>query len=475
MKTKMNVMALALAALMPVMAMQAQEVPDGLQVVKRSTYDYSAFVTDGAKMGVIDSAGGWIIPLRYDFIQEDILGYKVYENRKEGRCDAWGHEYIPPIYDAITALMCEDSWYYRVYKMIDEPVDYYENEADLYLSSLLDSAGNTIVPFKYNDIYWLQQEDDSNIKSLLGVYDKTVGKLGVMNFDGEIVVPIEYDDFVYGYYYGSIIAKKDGKIGLLDSVGRVLLPFEFDDVVYNCVDDLFALNKKTGKGGRGKGQWAFYDFEGNALSEHIFSVVNIWYYSYLVKIGKEYRLIGDYSDGLAPYTVIPESKVISTADESGVENWACYIDNEWYDETAPLWGYMDERGKVVINPKFRDAYFFSEGVAKVIIPDNEKGGCGYIDKNGTFVIPPIYDDGFPCYDGGIIVWMNQTDEQPRHYMLLDKQGKLLRDLPEEFVMTNESPMTLEAYEGDDVVIYDMQGNELKRTRFDFTDDGDRDQ
>ena len=474
-KTKMNVLALLLAALMPVMAMQAQKVPDGLQVVKKSAYDYTAIVTDGAKMGVIDSAGGWIIPLRYDFIQEEAMGYAVYENRKEGRCDAQGHEIIPPVYVSIRDMVCDGNWYYLVCKMNEEPVYDYKEEYDLYLSSLLDSVGNTIVPFRYNLINGMRQEDDSRNKPLLEVRDKPNGKFGVMNFDGEIVVPIEYDEFVYGYYYGSIIAKKDGKIGLIDPEGRELLPFEYDDVVYNCVDEKFALNKKTGKGWRGKDQWAFYDFEGNALSEHIFSVVNIWYYDYMVKIGKEYRIIGDYSDELAPFTVIPESKVISTADESGVENWACYIDNEWYDKADLLWGYMDERGKVVINPVFREAGFFSEGVAKVIQPDSEKGGCGYIDTKGRFVIPPIYDDGFPCYDGGIIVWFNQTDEQPDHFMLLDKQGKLLRELPNEFFLTGDTPMTIEAYEGDEVVYYDMQGNELKRTRLDSPDDGDMDQ
>ena len=474
-KTIMNALAFALAALMPVMAIQAQVVPDGLQVVDNSFYGYNTVVTDGAKMGVIDSAGGWIIPMRYDFIKEEGRGFTIYENLQEGRCDAQGHEIIPPVYVRVIDMECDGNWYYLVYRMNDEPIYDYVNEYDLYLSSLLDSVGNTIVPFKYNLIDWMHQEDDSSYKPLLEVRDKPNGKFGVMNFDGDIVVPIEYDEFVYGYYYGSIIAKKDGKIGLLDNEGQVLLPFEFDDVVYNEIDMLFALNKKTGKSGSGKDQWAFYDIAGNALSEHVFEMVNLWDFQYIVKTEKEYRLIGDYSDGLVPFTVIPESKVIDTSDESGVENWACYIDDVWYWGTDHLWGYMDERGKVVINPKFREADSFSEGVAKVIQPDNEKGACGYIDRNGTFVIPPIYDDGFPCYDGGIIVWFNPTDEQPEHNMLLDKQGKLLRDLPEEFFLTGDTTMTIEVYEGDEVVYYDMQGNELKRNKLDSPDDGDMDQ
>lgn len=52
-----------------------------------------------------------------------------------------------------------------------------------------------------------------------------------------------------------------------------------------------------------------------------------------------------------------------------------------------LYGYIDVTGKVIIEPRFKSAGEFSEGLA----PVRENGYYGYIDGTGKYVISPEYD------------------------------------------------------------------------------------
>jgi hypothetical protein len=55
-------------------------------------------------------------------------------------------------------------------------------------------------------------------------------------------------------------------------------------------------------------------------------------------------------------------------------------------------GFIDVTGRVVIAPHFFAAYDFSEGVAAASVKFDT---CGYIDKQGNFVIEPAFE--FPSY------------------------------------------------------------------------------
>ncbi|MFN8490003.1 MAG: WG repeat-containing protein [Caldilineaceae bacterium] len=60
-----------------------------------------------------------------------------------------------------------------------------------------------------------------------------------------------------------------------------------------------------------------------------------------------------------------------------------------------LYGYIDQLGKLVIEPKFARAEAFSEGVAPVQSGDQ----YGYIDRAGAFVIKPQYTGAEPFHQG----------------------------------------------------------------------------
>lgn len=57
------------------------------------------------------------------------------------------------------------------------------------------------------------------------------------------------------------------------------------------------------------------------------------------------------------------------------------------------WGYADEAGKVVIEPRFASASFDEDGLAIVQIRNKEGFGlsAGMIDRTGRIVVEPRFD------------------------------------------------------------------------------------
>jgi len=79
-----------------------------------------------------------------------------------------------------------------------------------------------------------------------------------------------------------------------------------------------------------------------------------------------------------------------------------------------LAGYIDKKGKIVINPSYQTARKFSEGLALV----QSTAGWGYIDRKGTMVIPPRLDVG-EAYDFAEGLALVKSNDK---YGFLDKHG-----------------------------------------------------
>lgn len=76
------------------------------------------------------------------------------------------------------------------------------------------------------------------------------------------------------------------------------------------------------------------------------------------------------------------------------------------------WGYINPKGEVVIEKKFKYAMPFSEGLAKAM---DEKGKYGFIDETGAWVIPPRHKLA-TLFQGGACA----ADEK-----FLDRTGKVI--------------------------------------------------
>jgi hypothetical protein len=63
---------------------------------------------------------------------------------------------------------------------------------------------------------------------------------------------------------------------------------------------------------------------------------------------------------------------------------------------AGRWGYINKAGNTVIEPKYTEAYSFSEGLAVASNGSLE----GYIDHSGRFELTPQYQFALP-FDRGL--------------------------------------------------------------------------
>ena len=82
------------------------------------------------------------------------------------------------------------------------------------------------------------------------------------------------------------------------------------------------------------------------------------------------------------------------------------------------YGYIDEAGKEIVEPKYDDAWNFREGLAKV----EKDGKLGFIDKAGNEIIEPKYDDVDEFKEGIARV------KKDGKYSIIDKKGEIVFSL-----------------------------------------------
>ena len=89
-----------------------------------------------------------------------------------------------------------------------------------------------------------------------------------------------------------------------------------------------------------------------------------------------------------------------------------------------LWGFINTKGVMVIEPEFASLQSFSGGLAAAKHPTADL--WGYIDTSGKYVIQPVYEEAQPFSDGYAVVKQNgsyyiinkPTDSEPLNPVFL---------------------------------------------------------
>lgn len=93
-----------------------------------------------------------------------------------------------------------------------------------------------------------------------------------------------------------------------------------------------------------------------------------------------------------------------------------YKNKQLLVEKDSLYGFIDCKGQIIINPQYQDADLFREGLAAV----SNGRKYGFIDLKGDTVIPFLYDDTFMGFKNGLSdVTLNDSCGY------IDKQGKVI--------------------------------------------------
>lgn len=187
---------------------------------------------------------------------------------------------------------------------------------------------------------------------------------GYINASGEFIITPKYEEAQAFQQNGFAIIQKDGLKGLIDLEGRELLPSIYKEI-RNFEEGISIINYNN--------EYKVINENGNILFE-------------------SNRYIYDFNDGLATFT----------AEKRGKE----------------LYGYIDNKGKVVIPPKYIAAQDFVDGLA--IVRDEYEQNL-LIDKSGNTVAELEHDIVMGLSEETIVYLAENTNK----YGYLDISGKIL--------------------------------------------------
>ena len=220
--------------------------------------------------------------------------------------------------------------------------------------------------------YWLLNE---LVTGLVVVQSRENELYGVIDKEGNVVVPCEYNrirDFSEGL---AILIDSDDKCGVIDENGNVVVPCKYV-YVGNFSEGLAAVEKN--------GKWGFIDKNDNEV------------------IPCKYEDVESFSEGLAPVAIKKINKKLKYGfvNKHGKMLIPCKYDfvRNFSEGLAAVekngkWGFIDKDGNEVAHCRYKKVENFSEGLAlvKSYKPDTFVNYYGFIDKEGNEVIPCEYD------------------------------------------------------------------------------------
>jgi hypothetical protein len=275
----------------------------------------------------------------------------------------------------------------------------------------------------------------------LALVSNDQNKYGYINEKGDYVIQPQYSGATYFSEGLAFVLSSEGYPQCIDTKGKVLFELKQADLATAFHDGLarIIMQGKTGFVDR-TGKMVITpnldeagDFhEGMALTKKHSGDGTL--YGYINKEGKvivepQYIFARDFSDGLGMVVdahqkggyINKEGKMtIEPTYTRGTEfsdKYAMVFSDQWYYldkngktkgigmyqgvnkfqnglagvESDHKWGYVDENGKLVIQPQFDDeSNFFDNGLATVKV----NGKYGIIDKKGKYVANPQYNDIF---------------------------------------------------------------------------------
>jgi hypothetical protein len=434
-----------------------------------------AWVRQNDKEGFIDLEGSFLIPLKYEEIKNRDLNYykssPAKANGKWGIIDQSGKEIIPFQFDELTYF---SNGFSKIKKNGKWGV-INESSGDIFLECVYDdinalSKGEfeketdvTLVQVKKKGkwglvstatLKWLinpQYEELAGRREGMIGY-KTENKWGIMNKEGNIIIPAKYDN-IQDFYDGITVLVKNNKYGYADNSGILITGLIYDGSWGNHFVNGFAFVcqgigcgyiDKSGKevtalkytwgdswnpnefskdgfaAVKYKGKWGYINTKGETVIKHQFDQAFPFTNGIAaVNIGGEMKSTGGITlklvGGKWGY-INKEGKEVLKIKYQDVGRY--FTDGMGQVKINGKWGFVNEEGDFVIKPKYDDVPYFSYSSFSVgMIAVRLNGKWGFIDKKGNTVIDFIYDDAFNFKDGKAEVILKGES------FFIDKTGK----------------------------------------------------
>ena len=229
---------------------------------------------------------------------------------------------------------------------------------------------------------------------------KSGEKWGYINKKGVYVINPQFDNV--GFFRDGIakVEYSDGKIGYIDEKGKQVIPAKYTQGTHFYEAKAFVVTRG--------GAPECIDKKGNVL----FSL-------------KDVKEVCGFSEGLAKVMVKnknQESKYGYVDEKGNMVITPQFDAAESFSEGLAAvrqngkWGYINQKGIMVISPQFEAAFDFKEGLARFYNGNN----FGFIDKKGTYIITPQYGFGTGDFSEGLAL-IRQGDM----YGYIDKKGAIV--------------------------------------------------
>lgn len=220
----------------------------------------------------------------------------------------------------------------------------------------------------------------THTKDLLPV--KIDGLFGFINKSGDIMIEPKYA-WVANFSEGLAVVKmpSDDKefgdmYGYIDSTGRMVV-----SPVFDVAGDFMQGWARVKQGYEG---FIYIDKTGRMpIASKFFECYNVQ--SFPIPVRENQKSKAGYVDRKGKYVI-----------EAKFDMARPFIDGYAVVAVDDKCGYIDMKGEFMIEPQFYRANYFQNNVAKVIVEDEKTGDKkeGYINKRGEYVVEPIYKVGY---------------------------------------------------------------------------------
>lgn len=328
---------------------------------------------------------------------------------------------------------------YGVYQIEDK---YYlfvlqTNEADLTLRVLAE----------LEEIAELEKIRKGNILHRASVRKVGGTKWGFINNKGDFILPPIYDGAQNFQENGLAVVELMNESGLINGKGYFIVKPKYDTI------NPFFEGRATVITSKG---FKVIDESGKETTESAYSFIGDYHdgravfantnaegkylYGYLNRQGREviplqYETAYDFNDQKAvvkrqdgKYALIGlTGKELAVYDYEVVGNLGDGL-LAFQKKAGEKYGYMDEKGKIVIQPQFTGAQPFSKGRAVVNTAQDYQNMYGLINMDGQFIFPPKYNEIDDLGEGRYAIGKARDQEKPfigSTYALGDDKGHML--------------------------------------------------
>lgn len=200
--------------------------------------------------GIVDEEDKYIVKPRYKEVDFN-FGYKTGlslvkdKNDKYGFINEAGKEIIPCKYDYVNT-------YPKGIIIVQIKTGQYDN-----LSGVIDSTGKELIPIKYGRLEYYPEEE------LFVVGETNISNVGVMDLNGKMIIPFEYEFWSKRISKGIWPVGKKDICGVVNMKNEIVVPFTFE-MIESYSDELNVAPAKKG------GKYGFIDRTGKEVIPFVY-------------------------------------------------------------------------------------------------------------------------------------------------------------------------------------------------------------